>query len=230
MADEVVLSEREILLAEEIKEIYNSGDCKLAMEKSFEFLREFPNSYMARYEYAVTTGDYSYSVELSEEERIKYRTIGNNGIKSLAEDPEFKRWPPAFQSRVRNEYYWFFEMPKEQYELGLERIARGEPGHYSASVGASMMALKCLKENNITLAEEWAQKSLMHFKKFEEYAPHWHNINFFAAQATACLGNYQKALLIYLDMFRKQNAPEDEAQVADFRKKVDEIRTLRGDL
>lgn len=227
MNEEIVLSEREQMLADEIRQIYNSGNCKGAVDKSIEFLKEFPSCYMAKYLYAVMCGDYSYEVGISREDQKRYREIGNNGVKALAEDPELQKWPRDFQFRLRNEYYWFFELHKEQYELGIERLATGEAGHYSATVGASMMALKILREKNILLAEDWAQKSFEHFKKFEAFSPDWYNINYFGSQSLACLGKYEEALLCYKDMYRKQKAPVNEIEVADFLIKLEEIKNLR---
>jgi hypothetical protein len=222
------LSNREEVLADEITKIYNSGDCKTAVEKSIHFLREFPESIIARYKYAVMHGDYSFSVELTEEEKVKYRTIGKNGVKELFEDPSLTTWPSAFQFRVRNEYYWFFELHQEQYDLGIERITLGEPGYYSSCVGASMLAFKSLKEKNVLLSEDWALKSLMHFHKFEEHSPNWYNINHFSALAAACLGKYEESLNLYKDMYRKQRAPINEKEVAEFVAQIEIIKTLRG--
>lgn len=222
------LTEREEHLANEIKKIYNSGQCKAAVVKSVEFLAEFPRSYLARYVYAVMHGDYSYTIGLSDDDKRKYREVGKRGVKELVEDPDFKNWPTIFQFRVRNEYCWFFELHREQYDLGLERIAFDGLGHYGASVGASMMALKSLREKNILHAETWAKKSYAHFKKFEEQSPNWYNINPFAAQALACLGEYEAALICYKDLYRKQNAVLNELEVADFLTKVAEIKRLRS--
>lgn len=69
----------------------------------------------------------------------------------------------------------------------------------------------------------------MHFKHFEVLDPDWYNINFFAAQALACLGKYEESLLTYQDAYRKQRAPINEVEVADFSAKVQAIRELRKD-
>lgn len=229
MSDVIVVSKREEQLSEEISQIYNSGDCKKAVEKSIEFLQEFPKSYIARYKYAVMCGDYSYVLELSADEKKRYREIGNNGIKALVEDEDFKKYPINFQFSIRNEYYWFFELHKEQYELGIERLVASEAGHYSASVGASMMALKQLEQGNVIQAEEWAHKSFMHFKKFEAYSPDWYNINYFGSQALACLGKYEEALICYKDMYRKQKGPENLIEVASFETMIERIKKLRNE-
>lgn len=230
MSEEHSISPREEELAAKIRETYNAGHGKKAVEMSIDFLKEFPESRVARYHYAVTHGDYSAEIGLSEEESKRYREIGNNGFKALIADPNFKKWPFKFQFSVRNEYYWFFELHQEQYELGIETIPQSENGHYSACVGSSMLAFKTLKAGNIPLSEEWAEKSLIHFEKYEKYMPDWYNINYFSSQSLACLGRYEEALLCYKDMYRKQKAPINEAEVAEFTNRLLEFKKYRGEL
>nr|BDT27398.1 hypothetical protein BHI3_08640 [Bacteriovorax sp. HI3] len=223
--DEV--SEREKALASEIRKVYNSGNAKKAVEMSINFLKEFPESLTARYLYSVMHGDYSAELGLTQEESKRCREIANNGFQTLINDPDFKKWSWHFQFGVRNEYYWFFELHQEQYDLGIETIATSEDGHYSACVGASMLALKFLKERNIPLAEEWANKSFFHFEKYEKYMPDWYNINYFSSQSLACLGKYEEALLCYKDMYRKQKSQVNEAEVAEFVAKMEEWKNYR---
>lgn len=148
-------------------------------------------------------------------------------MSELLNDPSFQTWPQRFQHSVRNEYYWFFELPEEQYNLGIEILQTRPEGHYPACVGASMMALKMLKQGKIPAAEEWGQKSLNHFHEFEKVSPNWHNINHFGAQALACLGCYDEAIACFKDMYRKQNAAEKPDEIAEFHRKLGEIRQLR---
>jgi len=214
---------------QEIRDVYNSGDCGKAVEMSIEFLERFPKSYLARYSYAVMHGDYSYAAIHGEKEKQRLLAIAKKGISEMFNDPDRFQWPQRFQERVRNEYYWFFELHDEQYKLGLEVLKRGENGNYSACVGASMMALKVLKEGKKALAQEWAEKSLHHFAEFEKIAPHWYNINIFSARALASLGKYDEALVSFKDMFRKQKSPENQGEIQKFLNQMDDIRKLRGD-
>lgn len=207
---------------QQIRDVYNSGDCGKAVEMSIDFLKRFPQSHLARYCYAVMHGDYSYAVIHDEAERQRLLGIAKKGITEMFNDPNRFQWPQRFQERVRNEYYWFFELHEEQYKLGLEVLKRGENGNYSACVGASMMALKAL-------AQEWAEKSLHHFAEFEKIAPDWYNINCFSARALASLGKYDEALASFKDMFRKQKSPEKPAEIQKFLNQMEDIRKLRGD-
>lgn len=217
----------EDVLANEIRDIYNSGDCKRAVELACTLLKRFPDSYRAKYSYAVMHGDYSYSSAHSAEEKNCLLEIAKKGVSDLLTNPSFQTWPQRFQYSVRNEYYWFFELPEKQYDLGIEILQTGPEGNYPACVGASMVALKMLKQGKIPAAEEWARTSLTHFSEFEKVSPDWYNINHFAAQALACLGQSDEAVKCFKDMYRKQKAPEKSDEILEFARKLDEILRLR---
>ena len=220
-------SDIEIKIFKEISSIYNSGDILRALERSKDFLNEYPSSPLARYKVAVLHGDYSDSVELESHEKEQLKKIAKSGIRELFNELSSTNWPERFKVSVKNEYYWFFEMPEEQYKLGIEQIQKGQKGEYSACVGASMIALKELKLGNDTKAEKMARISLDFFKKFEEYSPNWFNINFFAAQAEAVLGRYENSMTTISKMFEKQGKPEDPAYIKDFKEKVEVIKTYK---
>lgn len=232
MKAEVPLSQKtidsEVWIHQNIRDVYNSGQCAKAVELSVEYLSKFPNSPQARYMFAVMHGDYSYDTRHSPSEKQRLLQIARDGLSQLMEHPAFSTWADDFKSRVRNEYYWFFELHQKQYELGVEQLRAGKGGHYSACVGASMLALKLLRDGNVADAEEWARVSLTHFEEFEKVAPDWYNINHFAAQALACRGAYDEALACFKDMYRKQKSPERSDEVAEFFERVDEIKKLRA--
>jgi hypothetical protein len=120
-------------------------------------------------------------------------------------------------------------MHREQYDLGVEINARGENGHYSACVGASMLALKTLRALDHESAEKWAKASWSHFQEYEKLDPTWYNINFFGAQALACLGRWDEARACFLDMFRKQGTESQDhgAEIKRFEAQILEIEELR---
>jgi hypothetical protein len=208
-----------------MREVYNAGDGAQAVQLAIEYYEQFPQSLQAKYSYAVMHGDYSTDPIHNDGERQRLLQIAKTGIAELYNHPQRSQWDIAFQNRVRNEYYWFFELHDEQYKLGLER---GDTGHYSATVGAAMMAVKVLRAGNKTQSEEWAHKSLKHFESFEKIAPHWYNVNFFSSRAIACLGKYDEALANFKDMFRKQNGPERPDAIQKFLKEIDDIKRWRG--
>ncbi len=130
---------------EEIRAVYNSGECGRAVQMSCKFLADFPDSARAQYAHAVMHGDFADSPVHSETERIRLREIAKAGISKLFHDPRNNDWDDDFVTSIRNEYYWFFELPEEQFKLGIQRLQTVKKGNYSACVGASMMALKQLE-------------------------------------------------------------------------------------
>lgn len=212
----------------EIRSIYNSGHCDKALEMSKEFLIQFPHSFLAKYSFAVMSGDYASDYRHSREEKERLLKIARTGISELFNSLELSEYPAKFQKSVKNEYYWFHKMPEEQYNLGLTELNHNPAGgHYSACVGASMMALKKTSERKLHEAEEWAQKSLFHFREFEKLSPTWYNINYFAAQSEACLGNYEAAVLIYKGMYHKQNSAINLEEIKKFEEHIEKIKNYR---
>lgn len=218
--------EKELIL--KIRNVYNSGDGARAVELACKYLSQFPSSPHAKYNFAVMHGDYSYSPRHSAEEKLRLLEIAKQGTAELLNDPAFNTWDKTFCDSVRNEFYWFHEMPDKQFELGIERLNRGENGHYSACVGASMMALNELKAGRINESEDWAHKSLYHFSEFEKIDPSWYNINFFASQSLACLGKFEEALECFENMYLKQKSTLNEAELAEFKARIELIKGLRS--
>lgn len=221
-------SAEEWAFSKKISDVYNSGDFRKAVELAKEFLDKFPNSPLAQFEYADTHGEYANSPGHTPEEKKRLLEIAKKGLSDLFNNPQLKEWPIRFQNAVVNEYYWFFELYLEQYQFGIESISNGGPGHYSACIGASMLAYKKL-ESSVEDAEDWAKRSVYHFREFEKTKPNWHKINIFGAQAMACLGQYDEALACFKDLFRKQGRPEDAQKISEFLEKVDRIKKLRGE-
>jgi len=93
--------------------------------------------------------------------------------------------------------------------------------------GASSMARKCLREGKAAEAKAWAAKAVEAFKEFEKLDPAWFNINPFYAWALAILGDRAGALAAYRDMYRKQNAAINDAEVAGFSAEIQ--KALNGE-
>lgn len=220
----------EIALRNENRDIYNSGNMVGALEHAKEFYRTHPDSVYAQYAYAVMHGDYSASQGLAEAEKQRCLDIAKVGIAKLFARDDLSAYPPQFLKSIKNEYYWFFEKHIEQYELGVQELAKGsQGGDYSACVGAAMQALKELRSGHQGEAERWATASLQHFTAFERHSPDWYNINYFAAWALAVLGREPEAKTTFIDMFRKQKAAAiNQAEYDGFLLLLDEVRGLRA--
>ncbi len=212
------------------RNVYNSGRIRESFEAAAEFHQNHPESVLAKLEHAIKGGDYSYDSSLDETTRETLRNQAKVWIAEIFHHPQLQRYPAQFIRRVRNEFYWFFELHEEQYRLGLEEQAKGAPrSHYPQCVGASAQARKVLIEKeDLAEAERWAALSLAAFYEFEKEDPTWYNINYFAAQALAVLGRYKEAMAAFLDMFRKQQGPVNEAEVQAFRSRIDDIQRARA--
>jgi|GEM_PF-2909541 len=212
----------EVAFRERIREVANSGNLHAAMTLAREFHKEHPTSYVARYYYAVESGDYACEAEISEDEKKALKEEAIRELKALHNDPEL---PENWKYSVANEVFWFTQQHVEQYNLGIERVQSGNlGGHYSACVGASDQAKKLLfSDRDLALARAWAQKSVEAFGEYEKHNPTWSNINPFAATAVAILGDTAEALRIYTDMFRKQGNAPDQKKIDHFRSEIASI-------
>ena len=208
------------------RDTYNNGRLKEAYEQAAEFFARNPGSLYAKYAYAVMAGDYSEDKSLPETKRQELLSEARQKIKEVCEHRDLDRWELA--TGARNEYYWFHALHEEQYRLGETRVAAGEKrGYYSMCVGASSMARKCLREGKAAEAKAWAAKAVEAFKEFEKLDPAWFNINPFYAWALAILGDRAGALAAYRDMYRKQNAAINDAEVAGFSAEIQ--KALNGE-
>lgn len=207
---------------------YNSGKMSQAHEQAAAFYARNPGSLFAKFLYAAMSGDYADDLTLPEARRRELSATARGLIKEVYEDKNLPRC--EFYSHARNEYFWFHQLHEEQYALGEERVARGElRGYYSMCVGASAMAKKILTvERDRPGAEAWAAKAAAAFREFEKLDPNWYNINHFYAYALAVLGDMQGAIAAYEDMYRKQKAEVDEAQLKHFIAEAEKIASLRA--
>ncbi|MBF0299128.1 MAG: hypothetical protein HQK51_10440 [Oligoflexia bacterium] len=226
MSIKIEFTQEEINFRKKNKETYNKGDMKSAYEEAVEFYKANPNSIIAKYCYAVMSGDYSYDLTLSKERAAELLEVAKKHIKELYLDERSKNCPGRWYSSIRNEYYWFYKLHEEQYNLGVEDVANGDlGGSYSMCVGAASMANKCLLENNdIDSAKKWANKSISAFNEFEKVDPTWYNINYFYAEALNVLGKYDDALVAFKGMYQKQGSPVNEKEIADFMERTNKVK------
>lgn len=75
------VSERRVnKIRDEIKAVYNAGHYDKALEMSVEFLKNYPNSFLARYSYAVMAGDFSYDLRHSQSEKERLMGIAKRAF------------------------------------------------------------------------------------------------------------------------------------------------------
>ena len=228
MSIKIEFTQEELDFRKKNRDTYNTGDMKGAYEQAVEFYKKNPNSIIAKYCYAVMSGDYSDDISLTKEKSSELLEIAKKLIKELYLDERVPNCPGRWYSSIRNEYYWFHKLPQEQYNLGVEDVANGDlGGSYSMCVGAASMANKCLLElNNFASAKEWANKSISAFNEFEKIDSSWYNINYFCADALNILGKYDDALLAFKDTYRKQRSPVNEKEVEDFIKRTKKVKEI----
>ena len=224
----IKISEEERRFRDLNRATYNAGRMAEAYAQAAEYYAAHPGSLYAKFALAVMSGDYSEDASLPEARRKELLAEARRLSREIYEWPDLPRWELA--AAARNEYFWFHGLYAEQYALGEARVAAGEPrGSYSMCVGAACLACKTLREGGGRAAAEiWAARAVRAFHAFEKLDPLWFNINPFYARALAILGDGPGALAAFKEMYRKQGAPVNEAELARFHAEIEQLLALRG--
>jgi hypothetical protein len=206
------------------RSVYNSGRMKEAYDLAAEFYAKNPGSLFGKFVYAGMAGDYSEDASLPEARKKELLETAKKLVREVYEDEKAGRY--EFYGHVRNEYFWFFQLNEEQYGLGEELVANGQPrGYYSMCVGASAMAKKSLLEqNDPKAARAWAAKSVTAFREFEKVDPDWYNVNYFYAYALAVLGYEDAALHVFKDKYLNRKAGETGKELEEFQLNLEKMK------
>lgn len=151
----------------DIRALFASAKGGAARRLAAAFLRRHPRNFRARYYFAVSLSEITAGLSKAEVARNKRRTVA-----LLADLMRMRRQlAPLLADAVENEYYWFSEQPKKQYELGLRGIKNRLPGaNYSCGVGAAMMALKAARAGTLPARDLWVRRALAAWKSYHREA------------------------------------------------------------
>lgn len=149
----------------DIRALFSSEKGGAARRLARAFLRRYPRDFRARYYFAVSLSEITAGLSKSEVARNKKRTVA-----LLRELMKTRRsLTPRQAHALENEYRWFSEQPKKQYELGLRGIKEKVPGgSYSCGVGAAMMALETARAGDLSARKRWSRLALAAWKSYHE--------------------------------------------------------------
>lgn len=141
----------------DIRALFSTEKGGAARRLARAFLRRYPDDFRSRYYFAVSLSEITSGLSKKEIARNKKRTVALLGRMMRTR----RRLTPDEAHDLENEYYWFSEQPKRQYELGLRKLEERAPrGYYSCGVGAAMMALKAARAGNAAARDLWSKRSL----------------------------------------------------------------------
>ena len=116
------------------------------------FLKAYPRDFNARYCYAVSLSELTAGFSRKDVERRRWRTVVL--LRRLMK--ERRRLSPLQALGLANEYYWFSNQPRKQYELGRRFLRRGVArAHYSCGVGAAMLTLEAARKGDAAAVRTW---------------------------------------------------------------------------
>lgn len=177
----------------------HEGKYEEAIEITLSGLKQFPQDFNLQSDLAALLGDTSEITASPLKERMVARSkqLFDTLLEYAAAQPKNIYYP------FMNEYFYRFKKYREQYELGLERVAYyfdsgkwnfsgsnsdGFRGYYSQGVGAANYARELMKQGNKTLAMDYAQKALVAWAQYFSYNNKYYNAYVHYALALGILG------------------------------------------
>ena len=178
---------------EAMKKVYE-GNYEQAIDITLKGLERFPSDFTLQSDLAALLGDCSEITPSPLKERMveKAKHLFDKLLKEADRQPKEAYYP------FKNEYYYRFKKYKEQYELGLKRVADywgtaewnsvGFKGYYSQGVGAANYARQLMQEGNKAQALHYAQKAVVAWAQYFSYKNDYYNALVHYSLALGILG------------------------------------------
>jgi hypothetical protein len=199
-----IISEEAHAVNKEATRKVHEGNYEEAIAITVSGLKKFPKDFTLQSDLAALLGDCSEMTPAPLKDAMVYRSkaMFDRLLKEVDDQPK-----SAFYS-FKNEYYFRFAQYREQYELGLMRVAeywgthewasRGFNGYYSQGVGAAHYAKKLLEQRDKSRALDYAQKAVVAWAQYFSYENNYYNSYVHYALALGILG-YKEEMLRALE-------------------------------
>lgn len=188
------------IFCEEAMKKVKEADYIKAIEIVLLGLSKFPGSFKLQYYLAALLGDSSEIVA----EPLKSRIVEKSKTMFDKLLLEADKQPKDLFYHFKNEYFYRFALYRQQYLLGLERVAHywegkgwdahGIKGYYCQGVGAANYAKELLLRGDKESAHEYAQKALVAWAQYFSYENDYYNAYVHYALAVGILG-YREEML-----------------------------------
>lgn len=198
--DTKVQEEASNITSKASKKFKEGANYKKGLKIVLEGLKKVPRSFELQLMFAWMIGDYSGNFSSPFKGKMIKRS------KEIFEKlrGETKGQPKGVMTPFKNEYYYRFAKYKDQYKLGLERVAdyrdteewftKGFRGYYSQGVGAANYAKELLLSGNKELAMDYAQKAIIAWGQYFSYRNDYYNSYVHYAMALGIL-SYKKEMM-----------------------------------
>jgi hypothetical protein len=151
----------------DIRALFSSEKGGAARRLAAVFIRRYPQDFRARYYSAISLSEITAGLSKARAANNKKRTVALLRELMRTRCQLTPRPTPRQAHALENEYYWFSEQPKKQYQLGLRGIRNKVPGAgYSCGVGAAMMALKYARLGDTATRDHWSKRALSAWKSY----------------------------------------------------------------
>lgn len=224
-ATDTIASDQGDELARQAFQKVIEGNYEASLSMVLEGIEMFPSNFILQANLASLLGDYagSFSGALHGAMINRSQQIFNKLMS------EVEGQHPADVFYLKNEYFFRFRLYKEQYELGLEKIAYyqgtekwnscASSCYYTQGVGAAQYARELLLKGNKSLAFDYAQKAIIAWAQHFSYSNSYYNSYVHYALALGILGykdEMMKALQRSADLIKKDLSFNEFREVVEF--------------
>lgn len=147
-----------------LRALFSAEKAGAARRLAAVFVKNYPDNIQARYCYAVSLSESTAGLSKIKAAQNRRRTVAI--LKRLLKDRS--RLPLERALGVENEYYWFSDQPKKQYELGRWMLAkhRMARANYCCGVGAAMMTLRAARNGDAPAIRTWFKRAQAAWKNY----------------------------------------------------------------
>jgi len=198
-----------------VKAFVLRGDYKRAVAFAKDGLRQYPQEFVCRFQYAKVLGDYADELPLKQKKKLK-----NEAIRILKPLLRSLRGIPADQRfSVCLNYYYQTESFKKMSRFG-QRFQKTDKqrGIYAQALGATLVAFE-LHENGRS-SRAWAQKAKSSWARYNLKSEKYYFPHYNYAKALALLGEKKSAMSHLKTAARLSKRPITDWEFADVMKLI----------
>lgn len=178
-------------ISDQLKKYVGRGEYKKGVDLVKKELKKFPKEFYYQYQYAKLLGDWADDLPIQSRKKLKSEAV--KILKPLTKKLAGK--PIQIRFGVCLNYYYQTYTFSEMYKFG-KRFAKHDRklGLYAQALGAGLTAEKKQSHRSLGSAQQWAQKSIQIWKKYNLKNEKYYFPFYSQAMSLTILGNYEKAL------------------------------------
>ncbi len=198
-----------------VRNLIAKAQYKKAFVKTENFYKTDPKNPLKKMRFAILLGGQQEG--LTESEIRKNKVKASKILKEIIMR-DLQIIPEEFKNNLLNEFFWFSEQPKKQYELGIKSVKAGnKKAYYSQGVGATMLAINLLKIGKNSESKRWAKIAGAAWKNYFKIRPDYYNAFCFYAISLGALGEFDGMEEAFKKAARLSGRHQTYSEFCEFR-------------